>query len=577
MPKKINPLLHLLLLLSLGLSGCSSEEAQPDCVPISAQIQEAPFVAEIDPLAAFTPSEIVVGGPTEEPANSGEVAPGELTDAVDIVNGLLGSATLELVDTTLVVGPDLEAQTSSDIWPVAALLADNRFEVRLYRIVTEGGTEAPTVEEVLELFAEVITGAPYPSVFAEANNIAASPIWGASGDPGGTNPDPNGGKATLPVSDPKQAFQRFTNQWAFQTINRASIVTPPMGDGIRVFVFDTAAFPEGKREVSWVSPTLTLCVSTPFQMPASIHIEDQQSADVDAKDHGVFASGLIHQLAPASSINLVRVMNNQGVGDVYTFIKILRQIVNQSVDGQTLFDDTADKSHPLQNTVLNFSLGIKEDENLLSLLREISASFEQPSLLRQSCDPDILTCLFKIIEEQGGVSVAAAGNDSNVPDDEDRDFHDRLPTQAPASYDEVTAIAASTANGRYACFSNQGSFLAPGGSLCEYGLNASPNSFQEYCSNPSPQALCDQISIIGPVSSQQAPYESGFAYWRGTSFATPIASALAAIIMDQYGTLDCPNQLSPTGMREILVEHNDDPNANLNFAQTWQRVSCRQP
>jgi hypothetical protein len=102
-----------------------------------------------------------------------------------------------------------------------------------------------------------------------------------------------------------------------------------------------------------------------------------------------------------------------------------------------------------------------------------------------------LELILAIAHCHGLAIVAAAGNDSwGAPQPE--------PAQVPASYDFVTGVQASNVGRGRACFSNQGDVAAPG---------------------------CALISLVN---------EPGYRLWSGSSFATPLVSGAAALILEQH-------------------------------------------
>jgi len=47
------------------------------------------------------------------------------------------------------------------------------------------------------------------------------------------------------------------------------------------------------------------------------------------------------------------------------------------------------------------------------------------------------------------------------------------------------------------------------------------------------------ISLVLPCGE----YESGYAYWAGTSFATPLVSGLATLVIEEYGPWPNPERV----------------------------------
>jgi subtilisin family serine protease len=94
-------------------------------------------------------------------------------------------------------------------------------------------------------------------------------------------------------------------------------------------------------------------------------------------------------------------------------------------------------------------------------------------------------------------------------------------------------VAAVDRNGEPARFSNRGDMWVRGNGVATLGGDADPPKDGE----PAHIEVDDKSravdGIAGIFSSEQLPYgggtnETGWVYWAGTSFATPIISAIAA-------------------------------------------------
>jgi len=144
--------------------------------------------------------------------------------------------------------------------------------------------------------------------------------------------------------------------------------------------------------------------------------------------HGTSVASIIsgrEGIAPQSELFVVRVLDDQGLGNSYHVAEGIVQAVDMGVD------------------LLNLSLGVYED------------SF----LLRQAID---------YAHQRGVVLVAAAGNEGYA----------ELPF--PAAYDEVLAVTAVDARGNQAIFPNQSEridFAAPGVGIFTAGEDSGTVSF----------------------------------------------------------------------------------------------------
>jgi subtilisin family serine protease len=116
--------------------------------------------------------------------------------------------------------------------------------------------------------------------------------------------------------------------------------------------------------------------------------------------------------------------------------------------------------------------------------------------------------------EQGAVIVAAAGNDSAGVIDPPKE------PQIPASYNFVIGVGASNHEGGHACFSNSGDVYAPGG---DNATGCDPAITDCTIENEFKNCVIGYTHHISP--------ESHFASWKGTSFAAPLVSGQAALLL----------------------------------------------
>ena len=264
-------------------------------------------------------------------------------------------------------------------------------------------------------------------------------------------------------------------------------------------------------------------------------------------DHGMTVAGIVRDLAPDAYIECIRVLNNNGVGDLDTLFNALTYILSRMAKGGNLYN---------KPVVINLSLVIGPPEGDLSRLKLDDTTLKQ-----------VLAGLHPILQtlaNLGAILVASAGNDTD-PRDDMHPVGTRLGPRYPAAfaYDPVLDTATTAAiipvgaingQGEAASYSNYpgpDGIAAYGGEIpTPYPATADPTVITQldpmvpldavrgvYCS-PTYPALSKDDKY--PASSSQpltypeypAPDASAWTCWAGTSFATPIISALAACLLE---------------------------------------------
>jgi hypothetical protein len=409
--------------------------------------------------------------------------------------------------------------------------------------------------------------------FASQNRILGGPHSVCGSSPHSDAGSPFGGAPKLLPVGEEMAVKWFWEQWAFEQTGvgpffkdeTAGAAILHQGEGTLVGVFDTSPFRDpwegtsawqksGAKEdletVKWVNPAmdvepLTLRVTYPamasnvFTTGKPLETEESTppgktspSKTSDTRDHGMFVVGLVHAVAPASEIRLIRVLNEHSCGDIYTLHAALVSFV----------DEVQRERESLDGVVINFSLGY-DDPRLADIVTAKNDRSEESSKSSPCAEGDsrsIEALLCSVLEEaegNGAQIVAAAGNDSFKSGEPE-------PAEYPAAYPFVYGVSASTEQGCLACFSNKGDLAAPGGegNTTEPGLS---ESAVKECSegNTTELGSCESVvtecsegdcpwGVIGPVvfpPEGHAYWSTHYAYWAGSSFAAPLVSGLFAL------------------------------------------------
>lgn len=422
--------------------------------------------------------------------------------------------------------------------------------------------ETHSLSETLELIATVVLSPEVElptDVVAEPNYVTGFEItgapWGVEGSPWGVEGSP--GSGTDPSNAEDYASYDFWEQWALHAppgINLFNGATPPEGrtveefdgEGVQVAVFDTSPFDaEGDYTFADWGPDspnpLKVTVSHLLAEPES----EPNTDPVDIADHGLFVSGLVYAVAPASDIYLLQVLNAQGQGEVQGLIDAMNVYMS---------DRLAVSSGSLERTVINLSLGshAPDEEELPEAARQ------QIALMLKAWGYDVpdegplpvlaLDVMMRLFDIYGASVIAASGNHS-------ADEPQPLPPQFPAAFSTVVGVTASSKDQLQSCYANNGDLMAPGGD----GGPGDVDLDGIIDATPTPPAVAEDVCLPthstcagdGPncgfgVVSYTRKVHKGFAYWVGTSFATPLVSGLAANLIQAGAT-------SPTQVREALL------------------------
>jgi hypothetical protein len=432
-------------------------------------------------------------------------------DLIYVPNQVILTGSPSTINTvTKTLGLDLEATGKKFSLSYSPQDRNERvMEVHLYQI-PDGQTVEQVACEVNRL--RDIRTEEY-AVSANPNYYISPAGWSGGGSPWTQNGEwigqlEGGGLGNAPGAD-------FQTQWALgpdgiELFDANEVrTTDYKGNDVRVAVFDTSPFDDvpvnGTRVITIpeVTPPLTLTVRHHELVPAeNCPGPDRRTPGLDRgrqdiSNHGLFVAGLVHVVAPDSEIHLIRVLENDGCGDLFAIESAIDSFIRETLD---------DNEGTLKDTVINLSLGVHQPPN--------PSEFGLPEEVKS------LQYIVEKAIKYGAVVVAAAGNDSY--DKEDTPDSMEIPANDPS----VIGVAASSSEHKRGCFSNEGDVAAPGGNginSCEVPGEDPPDS-DEYVCQREP-GLC-LISLIHKP-------EPGYAYWVGTSFSTPLVSGLAALTLEK--------------------------------------------
>jgi hypothetical protein len=247
-------------------------------------------------------------------------------------------------------------------------------------------------------------------------------------------------------------------------------------------------------------------------------------------DHGLFEAGIIHDIAPDANIECIRVLNDFCVGDVSVLIQALDGIHTRLMPDGDLYG---------KSVVVNMSLVIPADNEA------INAGID-PSLL----DPTryALYGAIKALSDLGVVFAASAGNEGDLrytPMNPDGKRPDALYPAAYAYYgsnpvETMIPVGAINSTGKaasYSCYPGPRGVAAYGGEVPAKSDIKMVDSMTHVTKIDGMIGIYSALqypalSVEDRIASYPVPNAHGWAYWIGTSFATPIISALAARVLE---------------------------------------------
>jgi subtilisin family serine protease len=285
-------------------------------------------------------------------------------------------------------------------------------------------------------------------------------------------------------------------------------------------------------------------------------------------DHGLFAAGIIRDIAPGADIHLLRVLNDYGVGDLWALTTVLVRVPRIAAARR--------RRWAVANLSLTAAIPTGADLVVRWLAEPDGASLAVPTGLLESIQqepdvelylqdhyPDLYGLLHPLVrsltavvdallvdtgESRGVLIVAAAGNDNDKSGATPPPFAPE--PRYPARYDEVLAVAAVNSRGEPAEYSNRGDVERFGTGVATFGgdatrISATPaagaaaGGATEAPPAEPPETMrsirAPWDAVVGLYGTAPLPFDfgvtgRGWALWAGTSFATPVAAAVAACV-----------------------------------------------
>lgn len=302
-------------------------------------------------------------------------------------------------------------------------------------------------------------------------------------------------------------------------------------------------------------------------------------------DHGLFVAGIIRDIAPRAQVHLIRVLDDTGVGDLQTIAEELAHLPIRFKDhlaggGKLIVNLSLTATLPTSDELLRDWFA-ETHRNVDEMTRRWSDICAALGVLHRS-----LAELIGWLTDGGILVVAAAGNNSY------RTNHHlaRHAPALPARYDDVLGVSALDGTGNPATYANRGDEELFGNGVATYGGNAMlwmPGGGTPDVETGVLKIAADgttRDAVIGIYSTPTMPTitgdsggatanTTGWAYWAGTSFATPVVAGIAANLWAQPGSPDDPQAIIAAVHDLATVDVQGGDGLACNGIRAWQEAT----
>lgn len=352
----------------------------------------------------------------------------------------------------------------------------------------------------------------------------------------------------LPITDP-------CSNWHIDLCDLSSDLQSRTGKGVTVFVLDS--FPErgviarAAQDAGSNNPLLNNVNATAvfnYSLMSGVQeiqvMDDTKNAfvgkDVYGRhypillaDHGLFIAGIVRDVAPDAQIECIRVLDDLCVGNLQSIVDALNQIyARAALSSGDLFG---------KPVVINLSLVIPTDEeaNSQGIDTTIGGFNNVWANLKQ---------VLQSLSDIGVIIAASAGNEGDLrelPPGTNRPdaLYPAKFANAPDSIEGVIPVGAVKSNGdpaSYSCYPGLRGVATYGGevpTVVPPDPPVPPSANIKVTISDAPVGIYSSVEYPPlqsdpPEQYYAAPNNNAWAYWVGTSFATPIISALAARVLE---------------------------------------------
>lgn len=288
---------------------------------------------------------------------------------------------------------------------------------------------------------------------------------------------------------------------------------------------------------SWLGWLRTLFATGPEETPALI----RRSYSIPS--HGLFSAGIVKDIVPHAKIRLIGMLNNVGMSSLDVLADIIEGLPRSRARGENLIVN-------LSWTTSTLPADMDEDSHYL----------------------DALQALIEWLGEKDVLVVAAAGNNALDPTAAGRRLigNARPEPRFPAAFalDNVLSVAATEITFTDAAkYSNRASAVGVATVGGDALLNAMSKSEIETEPASADLDAINGIYLESPLAITEEQNRTGWVSWAGTSFATPIISAVAAALWATDNSLATPSDVIAKVRSFAEIDTRPELNAKAIYAR----------